>query len=175
MFVIYVQSGRELEVVDQLAAKDIKAYAPRKVVSERCGTMWYNRAYIIFDCYVFIDAAELTVELWNAVKETYGAVRFVSRSQLSATEEEYIRLLCSAGKPIGLSRGYIVNGILHITEGFLKSIEHKIVRYNRRGRRATAEFTIHGERYKVTFSCEFDPPPASALMSSAAAKNTGLP
>ena len=175
MFVIYVQSGRELEVVEQLAAKGITAYAPRKLVSERCGTLWYNRAYIIFDNYVFVDAKELTVVLWNAVKETYGAVKFVSRSQLSPTEEEYIRLLCGSGKAIGLSRGYVSNGILHITEGFLKAIEHKIVRYNRRGRRATAEFTIHGERYKVTFSCEFDTPPASALISSAAAKNTRLP
>ena len=162
MFVIYVQSGRELEVVAQLAEKGITAYAPRKIVTERCGTLWYNKAYIIFDCYVFIDAADLTPALLSAVKSTYGAVRFVSSSQLSPTEEEYIRLLCVSGKPAGISRGYVKCGALHITEGFLKDIEHKITRFHRRGRRATAEFTLYGERYKVTFAVEFDPPPDDA-------------
>lgn len=165
MFVVYVQSGRELEVCDQLAAKGITAYAPRKIVRERAGSIWYEKSRIIFDSYIFIDARELTSELWQAVKQCYGALKFVSRSQLSPTEEEYIRLLCNSGAPVGLSRGYVKKGALHITGGFLLELEHRIIRFNRRGHRATAEFTIYGERYRVTFSVEFDPPPRDKLRS----------
>ncbi|MBP1544337.1 MAG: hypothetical protein J6A16_09595 [Oscillospiraceae bacterium] len=172
MFVLYCQCGREAYVVEQLRQEGITAYSPKKLVTERRRGMWCSREDTLFDGYVFIDRTELTADLYYTAKSCIGAIRFVSRSQLSDTEEEYIRTLCNSGECIGISRGYIKDGALHITEGFLRALEHKIVKYNRRGRRATADVTMYGMHYRVTLTVEFDPPPAVSLISSDAAKNT---
>lgn len=170
MFVIYCQCGRELSVTEQLAAAEITAYAPRRIVPEQKRGLWVQREILLFDGYVFLDAKELTVEIWQTVKHCYGTIRFASRSQLSPTEEEYIRVLCNGGKGLGISRGYVSDGALHITDGFLKRFEHRIIKFNRRGKRATADITIYGRHYDVTLGCEFDNPPA-AVISSGSAKN----
>ncbi len=171
MFVIYCQSGKELAVVRQLADKGITAYAPRRVVQERQRGLWVDREILLFSSYVFLDLEELTSEIWQTVKCCYGALRFVSRSQLSPDEEEYIRVLCNDGHGLGISRGYISGGVLHITDGFLRRFEHRIIKYNRRGKRAAADITIYGRHYVVTLGCEFDDPPANPSISSGAAKN----
>ena len=171
MYVIYCQSGKEMAVVRQLADKGITAYAPRRIVQERRRRVWVRREIFLFSGYVFLDLTELTPEVWQAVKSCYGTLHILSRSQLSPTEEEYIRFLCNDGHGLGISRGYVSGGVLHITDGFLKRLEHRIIRYNRRGKRATADITIYGRHYEVTLGCEFDIPPASPLISSGAAKN----
>lgn len=169
MYVIYCQSGKELAVVRQLADKGITAYAPRRIVPERRHRAWVRREILLFSGYVFLDLTELTPEIWQTVKFCYGTVRILSRSQLSPTEEEYIRFLCNNGYGLGISRGYVSGGVLHITDGFLKRLEHRIIKYNRRGKRATADITIYGRHYEVTLGCEIEPP-ASPLISSGAAK-----
>lgn len=171
MFVLYCQCGRESYVVEQLRRKGVTAYSPSRLITERKRGQWCSREDVLFDGYVFLDSNELKPDLYYDVKKCNGVIRFVSRSQLSDTEEEYIRTLCNSGKCIGVSRGYVKDGSLHITEGFLKALEHKIIRFNRRGRRATADVTLYGEHYRVTFTVEFDDPPAAPLISSGAAKH----
>lgn len=171
MYVIYCQCGRESYVVEQLHRKGVIAYSPRQLVEERKRGQWLRRERVLFDGYVFLDSGELPPSLYYTVKKCSGVIRFVSQAQLSDTEEEYIRAICNSGECIGVSRGYIKNGILHITQGFLKALEHKIIRFNRRGRRATADVTMYGEHYKVTFTVEFDDPPAIPLIRSGAAKH----
>lgn len=171
MFVLYCQCGREAYIVEQLRLKSISAYSPRRLVTERRRGQWHRREEVLFDGYVFIDHTEFTPELYYTAKSCNGAIRFVSRSQLSDTEEEYIRTLCNSGDCIGISRGYVRDGVLHITDGFLKSLEHKIIRFNRRGRRATADVTMYGEHYRVSLTVEFDPPPEASLIRSEAPKN----
>ena len=123
MYVIYCQSGKEMAVVRQLAEKNITAYAPRRLVQERHRRRWVQREVLLFSGYVFLDA-ELTPDIWQAVKFCYGTLRILSRSQLSQTEEEYIRFLCNDGHALGISRGYVSGGALHIMDGFLKRFQH---------------------------------------------------
>lgn len=170
MYVIYCSSGKETLVVRQLAEKNIAAYAPRRLVQERRRGRWTQREILLFSGYVFLDA-ELTADIWQTIKHCCGTLRILSRSQLSSTEEEYIRFLCNGGHALGISRGYISGGALHITDGFLRRFQHKIIRYNRRGKRATADVTIYGRHYEVTLGCEFDVPPAAPSISSGTAKN----
>ena len=82
MYVIYCQSGKEMTVVRQLAEKNITAYAPRRLVQERHRRRWVQREVLLFSGYVFLDA-ELTPDIWQAVKFCYGTLRILSRSQLS--------------------------------------------------------------------------------------------
>lgn len=69
-----------------------------------------------------------------------------------------------------MSRGYVAGGALHITDGFLRRFEHRIIRYNKRGKRATADVTIYGRHYEITLGCEFDVPPVTPSISSGVAK-----
>ena len=169
MYVIYCQSGREMSVVRQLAEKNITAYAPRRLVMERRFGRWVRQEIFLFSGYVFLDE-ELTPEVWQAVKFCCGTLRILSRSQLSQTEEEYIRFLCNGGHALGISRGYVSGGALHITDGFLQRFEHKIIRFNRRGKRAVADVTIYGRHYEVILGCEIEPAGTSPLISSGAVK-----
>ena len=64
----------------------------------------------------------------------------------------------------------------HITikaslDGFLKRFQHKIIRFNRRGKRAVADVTIYGRHYEVILGCEIESQPAVPLISSGTAKN----
>ena len=78
---------------------------------ERHFGRWVRREIFLFSGYVFLDE-ELTPDTWQAVKACYGTLRILSRSQLSTTEEEYIRFLCNDGHALGMSRGYVAGGAL---------------------------------------------------------------
>lgn len=158
LFVVYVQGGRERQVLEQLRSKGITAYCPRRISAERRRGEWIYAERIIFGGYIFVDADAISAELWHKLKSCSGVIRLLSNSALSATEDEYIRALCNKGCCIGVSRGYVSDGTLHITDGFLRQFEHRIIKYNRRGKRATADLTMYGKHYKVILTVEIDPP-----------------
>lgn len=160
LFVLYVRGGCELRVVEELRLKTITAYCPRQLKAERRCGQWQYIERIIFTGYVFVEVPELTAKIWHKVMKCAGAIKFVSPCALPPDEESYIRQLCNSGDCIDISRGYIYGGALHITSGFLKDLEHEIVKFNWRGKRASADVTIYGEKHRLVFSVEFDDPPA---------------
>lgn len=160
MYVLYVQSGKELQIIEELRRKNITAYCPRQIKAERRRGKWQHVERIIFTGYVFVDVHEITAKLWHIIMKCTGAIRFVSQCALPPDEDGYIRKLCNGGDSIDISRGYISGGTLHITSGFLTNLEHEIVKFNRRGKRVTADVTIYGEKHRIVFSIELDAPPA---------------
>lgn len=160
MYVLYVQSGMELRIVGELRRKSITAYCPRQIKAERRRGNWQYVERIIFTGYVFVDVPGLTAKLWHIIMKCMGAIRFVSLCALPEDEDGFIRSLCNDGDSIDISRGYISGGTLHITSGFLTNLEHEIVKFNRRGKRVTADVAIYGEKHRVVFSIELDAPPA---------------
>lgn len=162
LYVLFVQSGRELRIVEELRRKKITAYCPRQLKAERRRGNWQYAERIIFPGYVFVDVPELQPWVWHSVMKCSGAIRFVSELPLQPDEDDYIRRLCNDGDCIGISRGYVSDGVLHITNGFLRDLDHEIIKFNRRGKRASADVTIYGEKHRIVFSVEFDAPPANA-------------
>lgn len=162
MYVLFVQSGRELQIIEELRRKKITAYCPRQLKAERRRGDWQYVERLIFPGYVFIDIPELQPWVWHSVMKCSGAIRFVSELPLPPDEDDYIRRLCNDGDCIGISRGYVSDGVLHITDGFLRNFDHEIVKFNRRGKRASADVTIYGEKHRIVFSVEVAPPPANA-------------
>lgn len=160
LFVLSVRGGSETAVQEGLRLRGYKSYCPLQLYEERRRGVWQQVQRVVFAGYVFVECDEITPADWHRIAACNGFVRLISRCPLSPAEDEYIRLLCLQER-IGISRGYVSNGALHITEGFAKQFEHKIVKYNRRGRRATAEVTMYGEKCRITFSVIFDSPPAS--------------
>lgn len=162
LYVLYAPGGRELQIVEELRRKNITAYCPRQLKAERRRGDWQYAERVIFTGYVFVDIPGLQPQVWHIIMDNGSAKRFVSESPLPPDEEDYIRRLCNDGDCIGISRGYVLDNVLHITSGFLKSFDYNIVRFNRRGKRATADVTIYGEKHRINFSVEFDAPPAKA-------------
>ncbi|MDE7361509.1 MAG: hypothetical protein K2N38_06195, partial [Oscillospiraceae bacterium] len=64
MYVLYVQGGKELQIVEELRRKNITAYCPRQIKAERRRGSWQYVERIIFTGYVFIDVPEITAKLW---------------------------------------------------------------------------------------------------------------
>ena len=140
--------------------RGIAAYSPRQLCAERRRGEWRYVERNIFSGYVFVEILELTAEAWHKIMDCAGTVRILSRRPLPPDEDAYITRLCNSGYCISVSRGYILDGVLHITSGFVKRFEHSIIKFNRRGKRAAADVTIYGKHHKIIFSVEFDEPPA---------------
>lgn len=160
LYVAHVRGGYELRVVEELRQKGITAYCPRQLCAERRRGEWRHVERQIFSGYVFVEILELTAESWHKIMNCVGAVRILSSRPLPPDEDAYITRLCNSGYCIGVSRGYVSDGVLHITSGFVKRFEHSIIKFNRRGKRAAADVTIYGKHHKIIFSVEFDDPPA---------------
>lgn len=58
LYVLFVQSGRELQIIEELRCKKITAYCPRQLKAERRRGNWQYVERIIFTGYVFIDVPE---------------------------------------------------------------------------------------------------------------------
>lgn len=160
LYVVHVRGGYELRIVEELRQRGIAAYSPRQLCAERRRGEWRYVERNIFSGYVFVEILELTAEAWHKIMDCAGTVRILSRRPLPPDEDAYITRLCNSGYCISVSRGYILDGVLHITSGFVKRFEHSIIKFNRRGKRAAADVTIYGKHHKIIFSVEFDEPPA---------------
>ena len=160
LYVVHVRGGYELRILEQLHQKGIAAYCPRQFCAERRRGEWQHVERHIFSGYVFVEIPELTAKAWHQIMDCTGTVRILSHRPLPPDEDKYITQLCNSGYCISMSRGYVLDGALHITSGFVKRFEHSIIKFNRRGKRATADVTIYGKHHRIIFSVEFDDPPA---------------
>ena len=123
IYVIYVQSGREHDVVAALRDKNINAYAPAHDLLERKGGVWRMVRRMIFPTYVFVNSEGITDELYYTVKNTVGVLRFLGRppTPLPMSEEVRLRWILDV-ENLTVSRGYINSGKVTITEGLLKGL-----------------------------------------------------
>lgn len=157
IYVIYVQSGREHDVVAALRDKNINACAPTHELSERHKGVWRTVRRIIFQGYVFIRSERITDEIYYAVKNTAGVVRFLGRppAPLPKAEEVRLRWILDT-ENLTVSRGYINRNKVTITEGLLKDREHCIVKYSRRRKRCTLYCEINSRRHYFDVAAELD-------------------
>ena len=145
IYVIYVQSGREHDVVATLRDKNINAYAPAHDLLERKGGVWRMVRRMIFPTYVFVNSEGITDELYYTVKNTVGVLRFLGRppTPLPMSEEVRLRWILDVGK-------------VTITEGLLKGREHCIVKYSKRRKRCTLYCEINGRRHYFDVAAELE-------------------
>lgn len=157
IYVIYVQSGRENDVVSALRNKNITACSPTHDLLERKGGVWHTVRRLIFPTYVFVNSECIADELYYAVKNTVGVVRFLGRppTPLPMSEEVRLRWIIDI-EDLTISRGYIKGGKVTITEGLLKGREHCIVKYSRRRKRCTLYCEINGRRHYFDVAAELE-------------------
>lgn len=157
IYVVHIQSGRECDVVAALKEKGITACAPTHDLLERKGGVWHTVRRIIFPGYVFIRSEGITDQLYYAVRNTSGVVRFLGRppTPLPMSEEVRLRWILDAGC-LSVSKGYIKDGKVTITDGILIGREHCIIKYNKRHKRCTLYCEINGRRHYFDVSAELE-------------------
>lgn len=156
MFVIYVQAGREDEVLRRLRQLGYTAFVPKRILKQRRKGVYYQIQQILFTSYVFLDSQEITAEDYYKIRLVNGVGNFLNRTiPLSEAEEEYIRNLCECEES-GISKGFITDGKLIVTEGFLKRYENMILKYSRRQHRATVELTLYGKPHYIVCGIDIE-------------------
>ena len=156
MFVIYVQTGREDEVLYRLIKSGYAAYVPKRILKQRKNGIYYSIPQILFTGYVFINAEKITADDYYKIRSISGVGNFLNRTiPLPEAEEKYIKDLCS-GEETGISKGFITDGKLIVTEGFLKRYENRIVKYSRRQHRATVELTLYGKPHRMVYGIDIE-------------------
>ena len=156
-YVIQVMTGKEDDIAGKLKEQGIKTLVPKENRLIRTRGSWTQREYILFTGYVFLSM-NYNADNYYRVKGLPGVIRFLgdgrNPSKLSCLEAEWIGLLTGVDNtPIEPTRVKIQgDGRLKVVKGILEKIENRIVKYDRRSRKATFEITICNEKKKVRLS-----------------------
>lgn len=159
IYVLYVQGGKEPDIVQELRRIGFTAYAPRQIRRYRVKGVVYNISEVMFGGYVFIDLPNgVHPEDYYKIVKVNGVGKFISRTCcLSPTEEEYIRKLYSGGDKNCIAHGTISNGTLKIDkDSWLKPFESHIVKFSKRQHRVTVELTFYGKPHRMVCACDIE-------------------
>lgn len=156
-YVIQVMTGKEDDIAGKLKEQGIRALVPKENRLIRSGGSWTQREYILFTGYVFLDMS-YNADNYYKVRGIPGVIQFLgdsrNPSKLSYLEAEWISLLTGADNaPIEPTTVRVQeDGSFKVVKGVLEKFENRIVRYDRRSRKATFEITICNEKKEVQLS-----------------------
>ena len=156
-YAIQVMTGKEDNIAGKLKKQGIRALVPKENRLIRTGGLWTQREYILFAGYVFLNM-NYNAENYYKVKGIPGVIKFLgdsgNPSRLSYLEAEWINLLTGADNtPIEPTTVKVQkDGTFKIVNGVLEKLENRIVKYDKRSRKATFEITICNEKKEVQLS-----------------------
>lgn len=156
-YVIQVMTGKENDIAGKLNEQGIKALVPKENRLIRTGGSWMQREYILFTGYVFLNM-NYNADNYYKVKGIPGVIQFLgdsrNPSRLSYLEAEWIALLTGTDNaPIEPTTVRVQeDGTFKIVKGVLGKLENRIVKYDKRNRKATFEITICNEKKEVQLS-----------------------
>ena len=155
IYVLQVQTSKELSVRTLLEQQDISALVPRERLLIRKGGLWSKMIKLLFPGYVFIDI-EYSAEMFHKINPIPGVIRFLgSPSPLPEHEEGMIRWLSNGGEIIEPSTAIIgADGTVARYEGFLAGNEDKIKYLNLRQKKASVEVKFGGKTHKANIGIE---------------------
>ena len=152
-YVLYVNTGRELDVMKSLQRKGISALVPLENRVIRSKGKWTTKKYVIFKGYVFVNL-EYNWLIYYQISKINGVIRLLgggkSPEPLSANEVEMLvestKIFSEPSTVRLFDGGYeILNGILLSFKDCIKSLD-------RHAHRAVIETNIAGKPTKFTLS-----------------------
>lgn len=161
MYVIQVMTGKEDAIAGKLREQGIRALVPKENRLIRSGGAWTHREYVLFTSYVFLDMI-YTADSYYKVKNIPGVIHFLgdsrSPSKLSYLEAEWIALLTGKDNtPIEPTVARAKeDGSIEIVSGVLEKFENRIIKFDRRNRKAVIEITVCNEKKEVQLSVELE-------------------
>lgn len=160
-YVIQVMTGKEDNIAGKLKEQGIRALVPKENRLIRTGGAWTQREYILFTGYVFLNM-EYNAENYYKVKGIPGVIQFLgdnrNPSKLSYMEAEWIMLMTGENnQPIEPTTVKVQSdGTFKAVKGVLEKLENRVVRYDKRNRKATFEITICNEKKEVQLSIRLE-------------------
>ena len=152
-YVLYVNTGRELDIMKELQRKGISAVVPLENRAIRSRGKWITKEYVIFKGYVFVNL-EYNWLVYYEISKIKGVIRLLGggHSPEPLPEHEVERLIKSTklfAEPSTVrlfDSGYeVLNGVLLTFKDCIKSLD-------RHARRAVVETNIAGKSIKFTLS-----------------------
>lgn len=155
IYVLQVQTGKELTVRKLLEQQGIVAYVPRERIEIRKGGLWSKMIKLLFPGYVFVDI-DFSAEMFHVINPISGVIRFLGLpTPLPQREADMIRWLSNGGEIIEPSPVEI-DGIGNIIgcEGFLAGNADRIKYLNRRQKKAAVEVRFGGKIHRANIGIE---------------------
>ncbi len=153
IYVLQVQTGKELAVRSQLMREGIAADVPRERILIRKGGLWSKMIKLLFPGYVFVEI-EYSAEMFHKINPVPGVIRFLGNpTPLPGHEAEMIKWLSNGGKIIEPSDISTENGMI-VCKGFLAGYEDRIKYFNLRQKKARIEVRFGGKIHRANLSIE---------------------
>lgn len=162
-YVVSVQPQKE-EAFLALARKRIDEdragfYFPRRRLTIRRKGKREESLAPVFSGYIFVEAEEIDTELFTTIKRLPGFYRFLEGNDriraLSGDDLELIAHFVRFGEVIGKSVvTFDENARIQVKEGPLAGLEGRIVRVDRRKKRAKVRLDLYKESFLVDFGFE---------------------
>lgn len=155
IYVLQVQTGKELKVCAELRWKGFEAYTPREELLIHKGGLWSKMLKLLFPGYVFV-VMSYNAENHYIIKNTDGVIRFLGNpTPVNHREEDKLKWLFNDGKIISSSTAEVdENDNMQIVSGFLKDKQVCITRFNKRQKKATIEVSFGGRTHKANLGLE---------------------
>ena len=100
IYVLQVQTGKELDVRCRLLREGISAEVPRERIIIRKGGLWSKMIKNLFPGYVFVDI-DLNAEMFHRINPVPGVIRFLGNpTPLPEHEAEMLKWLSNGGEVI---------------------------------------------------------------------------
>ncbi len=153
IYVLQVQTGKELSVRSLLERQGISAFVPRERIEIRKGGLWSKMIKLLFPGYVFVDI-DYDAEMFHKINPVSGVIRFLGLpTPLPQREADIILWLSNGGEVIEPSP-LTVDGDKITCEGFLTGHEDDIKYLNARQKKASIEVRFDGKVHKANISVE---------------------
>lgn len=154
IYVLQVQTGKELAVRGQLLRDGISADVPRERIIIRKGGLWSKIIKVLFPGYVFVDI-DFSAEMFHKINPVTGVIRFLGQpTPLRENEAEMIQWLSNGGEVIEPSNVISLEDGQIVCDGFLAGHEDKIKRLNLRQKKAAVEVQFGGKTHRANLSVE---------------------
>ncbi|MBN1836427.1 MAG: KOW motif-containing protein [Spirochaetales bacterium] len=161
-FVIQVGTGTEGKFVRAARPRlpaETRLWWLRRNLRIRKRGRWQDSDASIFPGYLFLEAGGVSPELFRLLRQTPGFHRFLKDNQniepLGARDLEIVRHFLSCGEV--LQRSTVVfdeQNRIRVISGPLKGLEGRIVRVDRRKRRARVKIELYEDSFLIDFGYE---------------------
>ena len=156
-YVLQVMTGTERECVRRLRGMHMEAFAPSRIMPELSGGKWRLKERAMLPGYVFIrshmDAAD-----YYRVSGVPDAVRLLpGGGRVEPVPEAQMRWLLTLGRdgePWGVSFAVMEDGHPRILSGPLAGHEDRLLRWDRRRRRARIAVDVLDRRREIEVGLE---------------------
>ena len=152
-YVLYVNTGKELDIMKALQRKGISALVPLENRAIRSRGKWITKEYVIFKGYVFINL-EYNWLIYYEISKINGVIKLLGggHSPEPLSENEVEMLVESTKIFSEPSTVRLFDGGYEILNGILLSFKDCIKSINRHAHRAVIETNIAGQPTKFTLS-----------------------